>query len=77
MRSSILPHVSLFGCLMMMPLRTWQKSGLTWKLVVVSSAHYDLMIADRARSRGLVVVTGNLQEFTRVNGLRSEDWMAD
>ena len=38
---------------------------------------YDLMIAGHARSRGLVVVTGNLREFTRVNGLRSEDWMAD
>ncbi|GLQ63983.1 type II toxin-antitoxin system tRNA(fMet)-specific endonuclease VapC [Gluconobacter cerinus] len=38
---------------------------------------YDLMIAGHARSRGLVVVTGNLREFTRVNGLRSEDWTAD
>jgi len=38
---------------------------------------YDLMISDHAQSRGLVVVTGNLQGFTRVNGLRSEDWMAD
>jgi len=35
---------------------------------------YDLMIAGHARSRGLVVVTGNLGEFTRVNGLRCEDW---
>ncbi|WP_025824817.1 type II toxin-antitoxin system tRNA(fMet)-specific endonuclease VapC [Asaia astilbis] len=38
---------------------------------------YDLMIAGHARSRGLVVVTGNLREFTRVDGLRSEDWTAD
>lgn len=37
---------------------------------------YDLMIAGHARSRGLVVVTGNLREFRRVDGLRSEDWMA-
>lgn len=37
---------------------------------------YDLMIAGHARSRGLVVVTGNLGEFTRVAGLRSEDWLA-
>jgi tRNA(fMet)-specific endonuclease VapC len=35
---------------------------------------YDLMIAGHARSRGLVVVTGNLGEFQRVHGLRSEDW---
>ncbi len=36
---------------------------------------YDLMIAGHARSRGLVVVTGNLREFGRVEGLRSEDWL--
>ncbi len=35
---------------------------------------YDLMIAGHARSRGLVVVTGNLGEFGRVRGLRCEDW---
>jgi len=37
---------------------------------------YDLMIAGHARSRGLVVVTGNLGEFNRVAGLRSEDWLS-
>ncbi|UEM06958.1 type II toxin-antitoxin system VapC family toxin (plasmid) [Skermanella rosea] len=36
---------------------------------------YDLMIAGHARSRGLVVVTGNLGEFSRVDGLRCEDWL--
>ena len=36
---------------------------------------YDLMIAGHARSRGLVVVTGNLGEFQRVQGLRCEDWL--
>ena len=35
---------------------------------------YDLLIAGHARSRGLVVVTGNLGEFNRVDGLRCEDW---
>ena len=35
---------------------------------------YDLLIAGHARSRGLVVVTGNLAEFRRVDGLRCEDW---
>jgi len=36
---------------------------------------YDLQIAGHARSRGLVVVTGNLGEFDRVQGLRCEDWL--
>ncbi|HYD97818.1 MAG TPA: type II toxin-antitoxin system VapC family toxin [Alphaproteobacteria bacterium] len=36
---------------------------------------YDLMIAGHARSRGLIVVTGNLGEFRRVDGLRCEDWL--
>jgi tRNA(fMet)-specific endonuclease VapC len=38
---------------------------------------YDLMIAGQARSRGLVVITGNVGEFGRVPGLRSEDWLTD
>ena len=37
---------------------------------------YDLMIAGHARSRGLVVITGNLGEFNRDAGLRAEDWLA-
>lgn len=37
---------------------------------------YDLLIAGHARSRGLTVVTGNLAEFERVEGLRCEDWLA-
>ncbi|MBI0474041.1 tRNA(fMet)-specific endonuclease VapC [Sphingomonas sp. MA1305] len=36
---------------------------------------YDVLIAGHARSRGLIVVTGNLREFTRVDGLRCEDWL--
>lgn len=35
----------------------------------------DLLIAGHARSRGLKLVTGNLNEFTRVEGLRCEDWL--
>ena len=38
---------------------------------------YDLLIAGHARSRGLIIVTGNLAEFTRVAGLRCEDWLTD
>lgn len=36
----------------------------------------DLLIAGHARSRGLIVVTGNLREFGRVQGLQCEDWPA-
>ena len=36
----------------------------------------DLLIAGHARSRALIVVTGNLREFGRVEGLRCEDWPA-
>jgi tRNA(fMet)-specific endonuclease VapC len=38
---------------------------------------YDVLIAGHARSKGLVVVTGNLGEFSRVEGLRCEDWLAE
>lgn len=38
---------------------------------------YDLLIAAHARALGLVVITGNLDEFRRVEGLRCEDWLAD
>ena len=34
----------------------------------------DLLIAGHARSLGLKLVTGNLGEFSRVEGLRCEDW---
>lgn len=35
---------------------------------------HDLLIASIARSRGLVVATGNVDEFSRVPGLVVEDW---
>lgn len=35
---------------------------------------YDVMIAGIARSQGLVLVTNNLREFERVEGLRVECW---
>ena len=35
---------------------------------------YDQMIAGHARSLGLIVVTNNLREFSRVPGLRTVDW---
>jgi len=35
----------------------------------------DTLIAGHARSLGLVVVTHNLREFSRVPDLKSEDWL--
>lgn len=37
---------------------------------------YDQMIAGHARSLGLIVVTNNLGEFSRVPGIRVENWIA-
>ena len=51
------------------------RADLTAKGQIIGA--YDLLIAGHARSRGLIVVTGNLGEFRRVDGLRSEDWLAD
>jgi tRNA(fMet)-specific endonuclease VapC len=36
---------------------------------------YDMMIAGHARSRGLKLVTNNMQEFERVEGLQLENWL--
>lgn len=35
---------------------------------------YDLLIAGQALRRALTLVTANVREFSRVNGLRWEDW---
>lgn len=35
---------------------------------------YDAMIAGQARSRGFILVTNNQKEFTRVDGLRVDNW---
>ena len=36
---------------------------------------YDSLIAGHARSLGLVLVTNNEKEFSRVSGLRTENWV--
>lgn len=38
---------------------------------------YDMLIAGHARSLGLTIVTNNMREFSRVDGLRCEDWLAE
>lgn len=35
---------------------------------------YDVLIAGQALSRSLILVTRNMREFSRVQGLRIEDW---
>jgi tRNA(fMet)-specific endonuclease VapC len=35
---------------------------------------YDVLIAGQARARDLILVTNNVAEFFRVDGLRVEDW---
>jgi tRNA(fMet)-specific endonuclease VapC len=35
---------------------------------------YDILIAGQALARGLILVTHNTREFSRVPGLRIEDW---
>jgi len=36
---------------------------------------YDMMIAGHARSHGLIVITNNVREFKRVDGIRVENWI--
>lgn len=48
------------------------RADLTRKGTIIGPC--DLMIAGHARSLGLKVITGNLGEFRRVEGLRCEDW---
>ncbi|MFV1977608.1 MAG: tRNA(fMet)-specific endonuclease VapC [Candidatus Scalindua sp.] len=36
---------------------------------------YDCMIAGHARSEGLILVTNNTKEFSRVPGLRVDNWV--
>jgi tRNA(fMet)-specific endonuclease VapC len=40
----------------------------------VSIGPYDVLIAGQARARDLTVVSANLSEFRRVDGLAVEDW---
>jgi len=36
---------------------------------------YDLLIASQAVNRGLILVTNNIKEFSRVEGLNLENWV--
>jgi tRNA(fMet)-specific endonuclease VapC len=36
---------------------------------------HDMQIGGHARSEGLIVVTNNMREFTRMPGVRAENWV--
>jgi tRNA(fMet)-specific endonuclease VapC len=38
---------------------------------------FDTLIAAQAKARNLTLVTNNIREFQRVDGLRVEDWIAE
>jgi tRNA(fMet)-specific endonuclease VapC len=38
---------------------------------------YDALLAGHARSLGLVMVTNNVRELSRVPGLEVEDWLSE
>jgi tRNA(fMet)-specific endonuclease VapC len=41
----------------------------------MSVGPFDVLIAGQARARNLVLVTHNSREFSRISGLRIEDWL--
>lgn len=40
-----------------------------------SIGSYDMMIAGHARASGLILVTNNVKEFSRVSGVVLENWL--
>ena len=42
----------------------------------VSIGPFDSLIAAQAVSRGLILVTNNIREFSRIPGLKTEDWLS-
>src|SRR5258708_7241248 len=54
--------------------RRWCKASLDLERIGRPIGERDLMIASVALARDLTVVTHNVGEFSRVPGLKSEDW---
>lgn len=42
----------------------------------VSIGPFDSLIAAQTVSRGLILVTNNIREFSRIPGLKTEDWLS-
>jgi tRNA(fMet)-specific endonuclease VapC len=36
---------------------------------------HDMQIGGHARSQGLIIVTNNMREFSRMQGIRVENWV--
>jgi tRNA(fMet)-specific endonuclease VapC len=45
-----------------------------WPLRKACGPH-DMQIGGHARSEGLIIVTNNIREFSRVPGIRAENWV--
>lgn len=45
--------------------------------VGITIGPYNVLIAGQVLSRGLIMVTRNTREFSRVNDLRLEDWESE
>jgi antitoxin VapB len=43
--------------------------------IVERCGPHDMQIGGHARSEGLIVVTNNLREFSRMPGIRTENWV--
>lgn len=39
------------------------------------AGNFDMMIGGHARAEGLIVVTNNMREFSRMPGVRAENWV--
>lgn len=70
-----------FGAFESLPLddRSAEEAGEIRQALVASGTPigpYDLLIAATARANGLILVTHNTREFSRVPGLELEDWEA-
>ena len=55
----------------------WEYGDIRWQLEHKGNKidHFDLLIGATALHEGLTVVTGNVDHFSRIPGVRIENWM--
>jgi tRNA(fMet)-specific endonuclease VapC len=76
-------RVALLGFLMPFTILDFDHEAATFYGIIRSSLEkvgkpigpMDLLLAAQARARNMVLVTNNLREFKRVEGLRVENWV--
>jgi tRNA(fMet)-specific endonuclease VapC len=73
-------YETLFDGLVLLPAsqEIWLRAAhirATLKLRGTPIGPYDLLIAAAAIEHNLILVTNNIREFARVDGLRCEDWL--